>query len=350
MPLSSFCRRADSLRTTSARDPSRERVLHILLCSLAAALFLTLVGCDQPFDPRAPLEEEMVVFSILSTDRDQQFVTVNRNYMPPGFDPNEFTENTFVSDALVRVIGPSSSFVLRDTLFPRIDTSRYAFPMQAYYAPDFIPQYDAAYEVVASSPALRTATGSTIVPGKATLTIYSSTQVILRLPERYGDDELIELIVHSDGRARGYVCRMYVYYDVLKEGQWVEERSEIPISSISGTYTLEGARYPTLTRRPDSGDQTIFFRNGFYKAVIDNVTYSKYPVGGLIYKWVVFSFLQVDQNLYEYYNVIHQYRDPLTVRLDEPTYSTIDGGTGLVGSYSLDSLVYVLPEKFYGNH
>lgn len=347
MPFRFFCRLADGVQAVS---PRAVRAAHVGFCSIAAASLFALFGCDQPFDPRAPLEEEMVVFSILSTDRDQQFVTVNRNYMPPGFDPNEYTENSFVSDALVRVIGPSSSYVLRDTLYARTDTSRYSFPMQAYYASDFVPQYDATYEVVASSPELKTATGSTIIPGKATLTIYSSTQVILRLPERNSADELIELVVHSDGRARGYVCRMYVYYDVLKDGQWIEERSEVPISSISGTYTLEGARYPTLTRRPDSGDQTIYFRNGFYRAVIDYVTYTKYPVGGLIYKWVVFSFLQTDRNLYEYYNVIHQYRDPLTVRLDEPTYSTIDGGTGLVGSYSLDSLVYVLPEKFYGNH
>jgi len=341
MPPSSDCRPADSVREISLRG---------LFCSVACVVVLFLVGCDQPFDPRAPLQEEMVVFSILSTDRDQQFVTVNRNYMPPGFDPNEYTENSFVSDAMVRIIGPTSSYTLTDTLYPRADTSRYSFPMQAYYASGFIPQYDATYEVVASSPSLSTATGSTIIPGKGTLTIYSSTQAILRLPERYSVDELIELIVTSSGRARGYICRMYVCYDVLKEGQWVEERAEIPVSSISGAYTVEDARYPSLARRPDSGNQTIYFRNGFYRAVIDHVTYSKYPVGGLIYKWVVFSYLQADQNLYDYYNVVHQYRDPLTVRLDEPVYSTITGGTGLVGSYSLDSLVYVLPERFYGNH
>ena len=292
----------------------------------------------------------MVLFSILSTDRDQQFVLVNRNYMPPGIDPSEFTENTFVSDALVSVTGPGSTIFLQDTLFPRPDTSRYTFPTQAYYASPFVPQYETTYEVIAQSPTLRTASGSTLIPGKGTLTMYSSTQGILRLPERFPTEALIELYVHSAGRARGYVCRMHVYYDVLKGGQWVEERSEIPISSLDGGYTVNGARYPTLTRRPESGDLTIFFRNGFYRAVVDHVTYSKYPVGGLIYKWVVFTFLQVDQNLYEYYNVVHQYRDPLTVRLDEPTYSTVQGGVGLVGSYALDSLTYVLPGNFYGNH
>jgi len=292
----------------------------------------------------------MVVFSILSTDRNQQFVLVNRNYMPPGYDPREFTENTFVSDAQVSIIGPTSSMVLRDTLFPRADTSRYGFPIQAYYLSPFTPTVETAYEVVAQSPTLAPASGSTIIPGKATLTMFSSSQSILRLPTRYPNDALIELNVSSRGHARGYVCRMYVYYDVLIGGQWIEERSEIPVSSISGAYSVEDARYPILTRRPESGDQTIFFRNGFYRSVVDYVTYSKYPVGGLIYKWVVLTFLQVDQNLYEYYNAVHQYRDPLTVRLDEPVYSTIQGGVGLVGSYGLDSLTYVLPENFYGNH
>jgi len=324
---------------------SRRFVFLIIGVSLAL-----LSACDQSFDPRAPLEEQMVMFSILSTDRDQQFVQLNRNYMPPGYDPHEYTGNGFVSDATVSIIGPGATFVLQDTLFPRQDTSRYKFPMQAYYCGPLVPQHEALYEIVAQSPTLRTATGSTVIPGQATLTIMSTTQGYLRYPNRYSNESIIELIVQSQGRARGYFCRMYVYYDVLKDGQWVEERTEVPVSSISAAYTLDGARYPGLTPRPENGNFSVYFRNGFYRAVVDDVTYSQHPVGGLIYKWVVFTFLQVDQNLYEYYNVAHQYRDPLTVRLDEPVYSTVDGGVGLVGSYSLDSLTYVLPEKFYGNH
>jgi hypothetical protein len=292
----------------------------------------------------------MGMFSVLSTDREQQFVLLNTNYMPAGFDPLEHTGNTFASDALVTIIGWDSTRFLRDTIYARLDTSRYKFPTQAYVASPFVPEYESAYDIMAQSPSLRTATGSTVIPGKAHLSISSLTQAVFRYPTRYSQEALIRLFIQSQGAAKGYVCRMFVYYDVLKGGQWLEERAEIPVSSISGGFTLVDARYPTLTVRPTTGDLTVFFRNGYYMAVVNHVSDYKYPRENLIYKWVVLTFLQVDTNLYEYYNAVHQYRDPLTVRLDEPIYSTVRGGVGLVGSYSLDSLTYVLPGDFYGNH
>ena len=63
-------------------------------------------------------------------------------------------------------------------------------------------------------------------------------------------------------------------------------------------------------------------------------------------KRAVFQLLQLDPNSYGYYFTTHAYNDPQSMRLDEPMYSNIVGGLGLVGAYTLDSLVHVLPEDF----
>jgi hypothetical protein len=75
----------------------------------------------------------------------------------------------------------------------------------------------------------------------------------------------------------------------------------------------------------------------------------QYKSTRLIFKWATLVLLQADENLYDYYSVVHASRDPFSIRLDEPMISTVSGGLGLVGAYSLDSLVNILPENFWGN-
>jgi hypothetical protein len=46
----------------------------------------------------------------------------------------------------------------------------------------------------------------------------------------------------------------------------------------------------------------------------------------------------------------HTYGDPHSIRLDEPVYSGVTGGVGVMGAYTLDSLVHILPENFAYDH
>lgn len=50
--------------------------------------------------------------------------------------------------------------------------------------------------------------------------------------------------------------------------------------------------------------------------------------------------MQAEQYLYSYSSAVRQYRDPRSVRLDEPMYSNINGGVGQFGMYAVDSLVH----------
>jgi len=61
---------------------------------------------------------------------------------------------------------------------------------------------------------------------------------------------------------------------------------------------------------------------------------------------VVLQFIQLDENLYNYYAIVRGFDDPFSLRLDKPNFSNIKNGTGLFASYSVDSLVQVLPYDF----
>jgi hypothetical protein len=308
-----------------------------------------LAGCEDNFDPRASLQEQMVVFSVLSTDRPAQFVRVQRNYMPPEFDPLSYTGNNFLSDAIVTIRESNKVFRLRDTLLKRGDTSRYKFPMKTFYIDPLTPLHGRSYQVIIQSPSEGQINATATVPDKPLLTISPAALQILDRPDRSIQDARIVFVVQLSKAAKGYLPRLYLYYDVLKDNEWIEERAEIPTTSAdSSSYSLNVPQYPKMMAAPNTSQVGVTYLNGYYKAIINTLN-EKYKRTRLIFKWATVVILQADQNLFKYYAGAHGAEDPYSIRLDEPLFSTVQGGLGMVGAYSLDSLVNILPENFWGN-
>jgi hypothetical protein len=318
---------------------------------LSICLLLSASGCNQPFDPRAPIEPQLVVFSVLSNDRTTQFVRVQSNYMPSGFDPATSLSDNSVTDAVVTLKDSLISYRFRDTVIERQDTTRYNFPMHIYGLPSFIPQRGRPYTLTIESPTMGTATASVTIPARSNIYVQGySVESILRYPEVYTPDVAIPMSAQLSGYTQAYIGRLYLYYDVLKGTEWIEERVEVPLGSADSVgFNLIFPRYPDLTLL--SGDQHVnmVFFNGYYLATIKERTFGRYEKLKIIYKWAVFVLLQTDLNLYNYYSTVHEFRDPRSIRLDEPMYSNVKGGTGMVGAYTLDSVVVVLPASFMGN-
>jgi hypothetical protein len=316
----------------------------------ACLLLLGSLSCEQPFDPKADLDHQIVLYAILSNDRAEQFVRVEQNYMPPGSDPNQDTSNTALSDVIVTVKDASRLYRFRDTILSRQDISRYRSPMQMYVLSPFIPEHGKSYTVLAQSRSMGMAYSTVLVPYGADLTIAASTWILLQDPITRGPGELIQFSALIG--SKGYIARVYLYYDVLKGSEWVEERVELPLGTWrteKDYYGLDLLYYPQMTASPSTGRFSVTYKNGFLQSIIKNLTTVRYASNKIIYKWVVFNVLLADQNLYDYYTSIQEYRDPRSIRLDEPTYSKVNGGLGFAGAYTLDSLLYVLPENFPGN-
>jgi hypothetical protein len=316
---------------------------------LALFLGLALVSCDQSFDPRSQLDNELVVFSILSTDRNAQFVRVESTYMPPDYNPLSYTANNFLSDAIVSIKAPNGIFQLCDTLLPRTDTSRYKFPLHAYGLTPFTPQRGKAYQVLVQSPTRGQVASTVIIPDRTTIDLSAEMFDVLAHPDQYGPDAAVVYTVRLSQNARAFVGRLLLCFDVLKGSEWVEEQAEIPIlSSDSSRYSLDVPRYPRFAVTPSTSQIGLLYRNGYYKATINKLN-DKYHSTKVIFKWTTLRLLQADQHLYEYYTVTHASEDPYSIRLDQPNVSSISGGFGMVGAYSVDSLVNILPERFWGD-
>jgi hypothetical protein len=333
------------------------------------ALFCLLSSsCNQPFDPRGPVDQHLVVFTILSTDRTTQFVRVTTPFLPLDFDPA--SKNTFdnsVTDASVDIQTPpyyafdqyhrgyyvqGQRLHLRDTVLIRPDSVAYAFPLHVYVISPFTPDYGKKYDVYAGSLSHGQAWGSVTIPKKPTLTITWDAILTLNDPQRYESDAPIEFRMTLADSVKGYVSRLYIDYAVVKDGEWISERVEVPISSADPTsYSLTYPIYPVITQAAATNKLSVTYRNGFLRSVIKRLTDVTHAGQKIIFDRVAFMVLQVDPNLYSYYAAGQLERDPRSIRLDQPTVARLNGGGyGLVGGYTLDSLVYPLPEYFYANN
>jgi hypothetical protein len=309
-------------------------------------------GCNKSFDPRGTLDKKMVIYSVLSTDRDMQFVRVQSDYMPTEFDPLSSVTDNGLNDLSVRITEYGRYYDLRDTLVWTSDTSRYKFPIHTYYLNSFTPLRGRAYQVVIHSPSYGDVNAGVIMPDKAKFVLSADLTQILDRPDKTPVGAFMTFNVQLSKVTRGYIARFYVYYDVLKQNEWFEEAIEVPIASAdSGYFTINVPRYPKMSSASTSSPTaqlSITYRNAYYKYVVNKVN-DQYKSTQVIFKWIAFVVLQADENLYAYYVSTHGEQDPYSIRLDQPLAFRAGSGVGVVGAYGLDSLVYLLPYDFWGN-
>jgi hypothetical protein len=289
------------------------------------------------------------VISIFSTDRSQQFVRVERDYMPEGFNALEYTADNSIAAATVLLKAGNVTYQLRDTTIPREDTSRYKMPIRGYVLEPFTPTYGKSYEVRVQTAEFGLTTGSVTVPYKPQISLDPASYYVLDYPTKSQTDAEILFPLIIGAGAKGFIGRLIVSYDVLKDGEWVEEKGEIPV-----VYTYAGLRdfryvtYGHLTACPVNNRTAGLYSNDLYSKTLAGIS-DKNGSTKVVFKWIVFQLLQLDPHLYGYYYVSHAYDDPHSIRLDEPMYSSVTGGLGFVGAYTLDSLVHLLPENFAFN-
>lgn len=270
--------------------------------------------------------------------------------MPAGYDAPASTSDNAIPAANVTVKDGGITYRLRDTVLTRLDTSRYKFPLHAFALSPFVPVPGKTYTVTVQAPGFNVATATAITPGKGFPGTGVTTPLILDNPGGYEENADIICNALLSTAAKGYVGRLFVDYDVLIETEWTEGRSEIPLAFIDPKVPdLKYVSYPQLTSRT-ANRMVVSFKNNVYKAVLRSLASGKSKSNKLIFNRVVFQLLQADKNLFNYYNTTHAFRDVQSIRLDEPLFSNVSGGFGVVGAYTLDSLVHLLPEDFIYNN
>jgi len=308
------------------------------LFGLLALGLLILTSCQNAFTPKGPYTQELVVYSILTTRSDTQYVRVYTTYNPSGFNPLESTTDTYVRGAQVTITSAAGAYELRDTTITRFDQSRYPASLGAYiaYPMPIVAGNPYSLEVVSNQGSV---TATTSVPGKGT--IVSNNQYVLREPGKYSED--ISATIYMSSITRGYLFRLYIDFEYDEGGTVKHVRTEVPISTFGDVEGDPQFNYPRLNRR-DLGRfvpvETVSLPLNAYEFLLAYLRVRYSPSLRLLS--ATFILTQVEENLYKYYNIVNGFQDRYSIRTDSPDYSNIRGGLGVFGAMSEDSTVISL--------
>ncbi|MBI3585799.1 MAG: DUF4249 family protein [Ignavibacteriales bacterium] len=316
-----------------------------IACS-CAALLLGLGGCDSSFDPRGPYTEKVAVYSILSTSSDTQYVRVYTSYNPSGFNPLENTADNALRNAQVKITQNGVLTQFRDTIITRYDKSRYTTDIPAYVAYPFRAEQGKTYQLSVDVPSRGKMTGTLTVPEKGSLFLTNS--YVLKNPNAY--DENLLLVIRITRPTRGYLVLFYLEYDLFENGIWLPRRMEVPRTVIVRGQEEEFI-YPQLVRRtttpspirPEEQENVVFSRVA-YRTIVAQL-YSQYASSRVRLRSALFVLKQVELNLYNYYNIVNGFRDEFSIRTDLPDYTSIQGGLGVFGAMTEDSIVVDIPQN-----
>lgn len=269
--------------------------------SWVVLVFVTLCdGCSDTFSPDGPYKEKLVVFGVLSTRSDTQYVYVRTTYRSP-----ENSGSTHVEGAQVIIHEADSTFLFRDTAL----TINPAATEYAHVAYRLHVQPGLTYTLSVSSPSH----GSVASHGTG---LYRGT--LVPEPDLSGD---LAARVYPGVNARAFIVRLYLEYEVLEDTSWIPMRAEIPVSVHESGELV----YP----KPVSRDVSrVAFGIPGYASVVTQLR-QRYPNGRVRLDGTAFVLTQLDDALFAYYSTVNGFPGSGTLRLDEPDYTNIAGGVGI---------------------
>jgi hypothetical protein len=304
-------------------------------------LVFHLGACSDPFSPQGPFRDELVVYALLSTGTETQFARLTRTYSPPAFNPLSHTVDTVYVPARVSISTAAASWEFRDTVVVREDKSRYSTDLRARVLHPFRPQPGTTYRLRVELPSGQIATAATTVPSSGLLSVLSYH--VLDRPERFVDEDLY-MFAQIGSSARGYLVRFFIEFEIVESSGRETRRLEVPWSiRISSTSNRAEPEYPTLRRRTSfesnriPGREVIRFQNQAYQYARATIL-NEHARSNVVFKRAVFVLIQADLNLYNYYNIVNGFQDQFSIRTDLPDFSNINGGVGLFGSMTTDTL------------
>lgn len=318
-------------------------------------LLFLWAGCDNTFNPKGRYDEEMAVYSVLSTKSDTQYVRVYTTYNPSGYNPLENTVDTPIRGARVTIqesnaarqfLSGTSYYQFRDTTLRREDTSRYPSAVSAYISHPMKIKPGRSYFLSVNSPRYGQATSIITMPSQGAVI---ASSIDIQDPWQSLDGSL-HISVGLSSITKGYQVKFFIDYAVfIKDVGWKEQRVEIPQAILSGTNLADmNAVYSKLIKRPTTsggvGTVATYPLNVYAKIIY--FLRQMYHTDDIRFKQAIFHLIQTESELYNYINIANGFSDPKSIRLDLPEYTNIKGGVGIFGGFVVDSAKYDLPSNF----
>jgi len=277
---------------------------------------LTFISCEEDFNPYGDYQEKFAFTCILKSDDNFQAATLFKSYLTPPLDPA-------VTGADIRVWYNDSVFVFRDSSIARTDTSRYKSPFRFYYNKDFRVGSEKLIELEVLLPNGKRLRSSSITP--ATITFSNKSSVTM--PPSSTNILYFEWNAFVQGT--NFLPKLVIRYKQDVNGEIIEKTKVVPAEYVENNGELT-AVYPS----PVSAPVYIYSADAVETALQEISAGDSDKQNYSIYQRLSLSVTAFDIPVSKYLSSIGGSIDDLTVSVDIPDYTNIQGGFGLFGSYT----------------
>ena len=316
-------------------------------CILILLISAIVISCEDSVDPKAEFREEYVLNCIINLDTNYQVATISRTFDVSGYDPYTNTIDPFISDAVVKIYYDNLVYTMKDTSMPRQDTSRYKTPMHFYYLNNFKPNTSRPIEVEAELSNGSVLTGNAQVYSLSGLYLSSSIAGTTIDPSLITNEVNFLEFVWGDYYSKplkadvNYSPELVILYSYESNG--IIEKLEKKVARI----IVHGDRdaYPIYPEANTKDNSMTFSYEAFEKAMTElsdgDPHKENYKIEG-----VLFRLLIMDKNLAAYYSAQKTFLDEFSVRVNQPDFSNVQSGLGLVGSYSIKKMKFKIKSDY----
>ena len=289
---------------------ARMVVLFVMLLSAAA--------CENEFSPKAEFHEKIVVFSILDPAQEFQSVLLFRSYDAQlGVELQPLTPRE-VSEADVRMTGAGEVFIFRDTVITVEDGGE----RHVWINRDLHPRIERKYRLEVRVPGEDLVSAETTVPSR----MYVRAERVI--PDTGKGLVRVHHGVSSfTAPPEGFYFRAWVEtWKRLPSGDTLKPRIEIPIyyNSVQEQWVYT---------KPSREEEVLFAP----RVIEDIKARNESPSDSVLARRMYLQGYCMDSQFYTYYKMVRGFDDPVSVRLDRPDVSFIDGGLGVFGALVPDS-------------
>lgn len=299
--------------------------------ALVAALGLSLVSCDQAFEPDGPAHSKLVVYSILNGASSTQFVRLSTTYSTPPAPS--------LRGASVWMTYDGTTVQFHDTTITTVDDAGATQTIPVFVAYQMPITGGSTYALHVTDPSGLSADVRSTALRPPSFSI-NNTKVLSRKVRA-------QIILNTTfGTSRGaFVMRFYLDYYAFVNGGWELQREEVPARSYMETNGTTVKVYPALdlvsTFSAARATVPITFDTLQYDETRAQII-SRYPAAPVVWLRATFVLSQIDDVLYNYYYVNNGPSDNSTIRMDEPDYTNVPAGLGVFGSSVIVTMTYPL--------
>lgn len=298
---------------------------------LYLSLPLLFGSCEENFSPKEPFSEKYVLYAVIenSLPYTTPYVsaTIRKTYDEDGYVPSANHPDNTVSGCNVIITVKNKETALEQ--------------VGGFYLGAFNSVPNELVKIKAELPNGKILTAETNIPGIIPHLDFSyqfKTGIHTYMDQSYwGKTWRIEWDSYEDDL---YFPRLILSY-AKKEGSELKlHHKEIPLKYVQRNHKTE-AVYPSYT-----WGKSIEYSYDSFDSVMTSISAGDSLKENYFISSISFGLIEYEKNLAAYYSSTHGYLDNYSIRLDESTYSNVNGGIGVFGACTETYQIFDVNRKY----